>query len=230
MAEKLLVVEDNQVMRGSLVRLLEDEAYEISQATDGAEALAQIARTMPDLVIMDINMPRMNGLEALQKLREFSRVPVLMLSVRSSEMDKVIGLDYGADDYLPKPFGAAELLARVRALLRRGWSGVQDGPRVVRLGGGELVVDLVQRRTLAAGQPVHLTPQEARLLYCLAERPGEPFTRDELIRAVWGDDPAGNPQSLKLYVLYLRRKIEPDPASPVYVLTVRGSGYMLAPQ
>jgi two-component system KDP operon response regulator KdpE len=231
MAEKILVVDDNRIMRLSLARLLEAELYDVVLASDGEEALEQYARVSPDLVVMDINMPRMNGLEALRRLREFSQVPVLILSVRNTEPDKVTGLDVGADDYLTKPFGAAELLARVRALLRRQWGAgrtATEGPDVVRLGGGELLIDRRAEQVLNHGQSVHLTPQESRLLFTLAQRPGQPFDHSELIKAVWGDDPAGTIQSLKLYVLYLRRKIEPDPGNPCYIITVRGAGYMLA--
>jgi two-component system, OmpR family, KDP operon response regulator KdpE len=230
MPEKILIVDDNQTIRSSLARLLEGEAYEVFEAADGEEGLAQYARYSPDLVIMDINMPRMNGLEAVQRLREFSAVPVLMLSVLGSENEKVTGLDVGADDYLGKPFGANELLARVRALIRRrrNQQSLTEQPAVLRLGGGELVIDLAEQRVLRDGQLVHLTPLEARLLFTLAGRPGDAFGRDDLVRAIWGDDPAGTVQNLKLYVLYLRRKIERDPAQPTYVLTARGAGYKLA--
>jgi two-component system, OmpR family, KDP operon response regulator KdpE len=230
MPEKILIVEDNAIMRRSLVRLLEAESYAVEEATDGEDGLAKCARIDPDLVIMDVNMPRMDGIEALRHLREVSQVPVLILSVRGTRNDKVLGLDNGADDYLGKPFGANELLARVRALLRRRppTRPELDGSAVLRLGGGNLVIDLTDGRVVRGGQLVHLTPHEARLLFTLAGKPGEVFTHQQLIEAIWGDDPAGNLQGLKLYVLYLRRKIERDPAQPCYVVTVRGSGYSLA--
>jgi two-component system KDP operon response regulator KdpE len=208
---------------------LESETYEVFTAADGEAGLAEYARTQPDLVIMDINMPRMNGLQAISKLREFSGVPVLILSVRGVEEDKVAGLDVGADDYLAKPFGANELLARVRALLRRSaHQELATAPRVLRLGGGELVIDRATRRVLVGGQLVHLTPIEAKLLFTLAEDPGKTFTRKDLIGSVWGDDSSGTSQNLKLYTLYLRRKIEADPEQPRFLLTVRGIGYALA--
>ena len=229
MPEKILVVEDNAAMRLSLVRLLLEESYQVAEAVDGEDGLAQYASFTPDLVIMDINMPRMNGLEAVKHLREFSGVPILILSVRSNEMDKVYGLDVGADDYLAKPFGAEELLARVRSLLRRRvHEKLATKPDVLRLGGGELVIDLGRQQVLLNGQLVRLTPIESRLLFTLAERPGEPFTHRQLRDAVWQGDPSGTTQNLKLYILYLRRKIEPEPENPQYLLTVRGAGYMLA--
>lgn len=229
MPEKILVVEDSQAMRTSLARLLESETYEVYTAADGEAGLAEYARAQPDLVIMDINMPRMNGLQAISKLREFSGVPVLILSVRGIEEDKVAGLNVGADDYLAKPFGANELLARVRALLRRSaHQGLQPATQVLRLGGGELVIDRATRRVLVGGQLVHLTPIEAKLLFTLAEDPGKTFTRKELLHSVWGDDSSGTSQNLKLYILYLRRKIETDPEQPRFLLTVRGTGYALA--
>lgn len=230
MAEKILIVDDNYSMRRALARLLESEAYQVAEAADGEEGLAQYARLLPDLVVMDINMPRMNGLEAISRLRQFSGVPILVLSVRNSETDKVVGLDAGADDYLPKPFGAEEFMARVRALLRRQRLREipKERPGVLRLSGGELIIDPAEQQVLRNGQPVHLTPLEARLLFTLAERPGQVFSQKQLLAALWSGDPSGTTANLKLYILYLRRKLEPDPENPRYVLTVRGSGYMLA--
>jgi DNA-binding response OmpR family regulator len=231
MSEKILIVEDNPALRQSLARLLEAELYEVVQAVDGAEGLQQAGLCQPDLIIMDVNMPRMDGLQAVQRLREFSAVPVLMLSVRNSQNDRVIGLDIGADDYLAKPFGVEELLARVRALLRRqrfAYIAQPDRPTAIRLGGGELTIDLAEHRVLFNGQLVRLTPLEARLLFKLAERPGTPISREELLSAAWEDDPKATEENLKLYILYLRRKLEPDPAHPRYILTARGIGYQLA--
>jgi two-component system KDP operon response regulator KdpE len=229
MAEKILIVEDSEAMRNALTRLLETEAYEVFTAADGEAGLAEYARVKPDLVLMDINMPRMNGLEAIRRLREFSAVPILVLSVRGSEEDKVDGLDSGADDYLAKPFGVNELLARVRALLRRHvCEAPAEGPHVLRLGGGTLIIDQSSQQVLLNGQVVHLTPIELRLLMTLAQQPGKTFTRKELIRAVWGTDSSGTSQNLKLFVLYLRRKIEPNPEEPRFLLTARGFGYTLA--
>ena len=229
MPEKILIVEDSEAMRNALTRLLEMEAYQVFTAADGEAGLAEFARVQPDLVIMDINMPRMDGLDALRRLRGFSMTPVLILSVRGSEGDKVLGLNTGADDYLAKPFGASELLARMRALLRRRrQEAPAEGSRVLRLGGGMLVIDREAGQVLFQGQLVHLTPVEARLLLTLAGQPGKTFTRKELIRAVWGYDPAGTSQNLKLYILYLRLKIEPDPEAPRFLLTARGFGYTLA--
>jgi two-component system, OmpR family, KDP operon response regulator KdpE len=231
MSEKILVVEDSPALRQSVTRLLEAEMYEVVQAADGLEGLQQAGLCSPDLIIMDVNMPRMGGLEALQRLREFSAVPVLMLSVRNSQNDRVIGLDTGADDYLAKPFGVEELLARVRALLRRQrFANVVQTERVpaLRLGGGELTIDPSEHRVLFNGQLVRLTPLEARLLFKLAERPGVAISRQELLSAAWEDDPDATDENLKLYILYLRRKLEPDPTHPRYILTARGLGYQLA--
>jgi two-component system KDP operon response regulator KdpE len=228
MAERILVVEDSEAMRNALARALEMEAYEVFMAADGEAGLAEFARARPDLVIMDLSMPRMDGLEAIRRLREFSAVPILVLSVRGTEEDKVIGLNIGADDYLAKPFGANELLARVRALLRRRTHETAiEGPQVLRLGGGALVIDRSSGQVLLDGQMVHLTPIESRVLMTLAGQPGKTFTRKDLIRAVWGTDSAGTSQNLKLYILYLRRKIEPNPEEPRFLLTLRGFGYTL---
>lgn len=230
MTEKLLIVEDNRTLRQSLKSLFEDEAYEVIEAASGEEGLAEFARTSPDLVIMDINLPKMSGLETIRRLREYSGVPILVLSVRGSEADKVTGLDLGADDYLAKPFGFAELLARVRALLRRHktYEPVREKPNVLRLGGGELVIDMAEDRVLLRGQVVQLTPIERKLLWTLASKPGETFGQRELVRAVWEGSSSGTSQNLKLFILYLRRKIEPNPENPRYLQTVRGVGYRLA--
>ena len=175
MPEKILIVEDNISMRRSIVRLLEQESYQVFQAANGEEGLREYARSSPDMVIMDINMPHMDGLEATQRLREFTGVPILILTVRGAESDKVAGLDTGADDYLTKPFGADELLARIRALLRRRRAPEHAGEQsmVLRLGAGELIIDRGEQRVLLKGQLVRLTPIETRLMFVLAERPGE---------------------------------------------------------
>lgn len=230
MPERILIVEDSHALRESLVRLLESESYEVMEAEDGAEGLAQVSRFHPDVVIMDVNMPRMNGLEAIARLREFSDVPVLVLSVRSAMTEKVTGLDAGADDYLGKPFGVEELLARVRALLRRRRTAHNSSaaPMALRLGGGDLTIDLAEQRVLRHGQVVHLTPLEARLLFALAQQPGNTVSHEQLLETVWHGEPSVTLRNLKLYVLYLRRKIEPDPTHPRYLLTSRGTGYRLA--
>ncbi len=231
MSEKILIVEDSPALRQSLARLLQAELYDVVQAIDGVDGLQKASLCQPDLIIMDVNMPRMDGLSALQRLREFSAVPVLLLSVRNSQNDRVIGLDIGADDYLAKPFGVEELLARVRALLRRqrfAHIGQAERPASLRLGGGELTIDLTERRVLFNGQLVRLTPLEARLLFKLAERPGVAISRQELLAAAWEDDSNATDENLKLYILYLRRKLEPDPTHPRYILTARGIGYQLA--
>ncbi len=227
---RILVVEDEKKVASFVKMGLEEESYAVDVSYDGEEG-GVLAETNPyDLIILDIMLPKKSGLSVLRELRDKGiNTPVLLLTALGTVEDKVAGLDVGADDYLAKPFGANELLARVRALLRRSaHQGLQAAPQVLRLGGGELVIDRATRRVLVGGQLVHLTPIEAKLLFTLAEDPGKTFTRKELIRSVWSDDSSGTSQNLKLYILYLRRKIEADPEQPRFLLTVRGTGYALA--
>jgi DNA-binding response OmpR family regulator len=195
-------------------------------AEDGPAALDLTELETPDLILLDIMMPGMDGFACLQRLREFSDVPVILLTAKGEERDKVRGLDLGADDYLTKPFGPAEMLARVRAVLRR-WQPSQEPPRTLVV--GDLTINLARRRVLRGGEEIRLTPTEYRLLYELATNPGRVMLHGDLLASVWGPEYRDAVDYLWTYVRYLRNKIEPDPAHPRYILSEPGVGYLLAP-
>jgi two-component system, OmpR family, response regulator MprA len=221
---RILVVDDELAVRESLRRALALEGHEVELAADGREALATIARSAPDLVVLDVLMPELDGLEVSRRLRAVGdRTPILMLTARAEVEDRVAGLDAGADDYLGKPFALDELLARVRALLRRSPSS--DEP----LRFADLALDPGARTVSRNGRPIELTRTEFALLELLIRNPRRVLTRSEILLAVWGYDFGPTSNSLEVYVGYLRRKTEADGA-PRLVQTVRGVGYVLREQ
>jgi len=220
---KILVADDDLDLSGLIAFALRQGGFTVVEAPDGPSALAAITNESPDLVILDVNMPRLTGFEVLERLRTFSNVPVLMLTVRAGEDDQVRGLDLGADDYLPKPFSPRTLLARVRALLRRGGA---ERPGTIEA--GRLRLDpLSQTLVVGDAPPVRLTGLETRLVQLMLATPNRPVTADSLSRSIWGLRGAGDRQLLKQLVHRLRRKIEADPASPSTMVTVDGVGYLL---
>ena len=223
---KILVVDDDLDLLKVIAFALRQAGYLVVEAQDGLSALNTFERERPDLVILDVNMPRLNGFEVLKRVRAGgSPTPVMMLTVRSAEEDQVRGLDLGADDYLAKPFSPRTLLARVRALLRR--AGVD---RPAPLSSGDLVLDLSNQSVrVRGGAPARLTNLEARLLQILLANGGHTLPLDRLTSHVWGDRGLGDRQILKQLVHRLRRKIEEDPAAPRYLVTVSGVGYALYP-
>lgn len=221
----ILVVDDDQRMRRLLRLNLENAGYEVIAREDGASALELIELEPPDLVLLDVMMPGIDGFACLERLREFSEVPVIMLTARGEERDTVRGLDLGADDYLTKPFGPAELIARVRAALRRQRSSETDSGVLVV---GNLTLNLARRRLICDGKEIRLTPTEYKLLYELATNAGKVLLHSELLARVWGPEYRDEVDYLWTYIRYLRNKIEPDPAHPRYILSEPGVGYMLA--
>jgi len=220
-AGRILVIEDDLSILTGVSMNLRFEGYEVLQAQDGPQGLELAFEQAPDLVILDIMLPRMNGYEVLTELRRRGqRVPVLLLSARGMERDKVRGLDLGADDYVAKPFGVAELLARVKALLRRRYG--EEGT-VIRF--GDVRVELDEKRVLRAGKPLELTAQEFRLLVHLLSQPGRIFSREELLSGAWGLEYEGTPRTVDTFIRQLRAKLEPDPDQPRYFVTARGLGY-----
>ena len=221
----ILVVDDEAHVVRLVKANLEPSGYRILTATDGEQALRAVQGESPDLVILDIMLPKMDGYEVCRRIREFSPVPVIMLTARSAEVDLVHGFDVGADDYLTKPFAANELLVRVRAVLRRSkWpeevlarQGFKAGPIEIDFAGHKVAVD---------GQPVKLSPTEYRLLVYLASNAGRVILHRELLRAVWGPEYGDESEYLRVYMRYLRQKLEPDPANPRYLLTQPGAGYV----
>lgn len=219
----ILIVDDDNSLR-ELVRInLEHEGYYVKQARNGVEGVASVRDERPDLVVLDIHMPEMDGVEACAKIREFSQVPILMLTARVKSYDVVSGLDQGADDYLGKPFNMDELLARIRALLRR----VPAVNRPLVAGGGEIEVDQQRREVRVRGEIVSLTPTEYQLLVLMAEHAGTVMEHERLLQSVWGSDYAHDNDYLKVYIWHLRRKIEETPNSPRLLLTEWGVGYRL---
>lgn len=224
---RILVVDDEPVLLETLKYNLAKSGHEVRTAADGLSALAVARRDHPELVILDVMLPGMDGFEVCRTLRQESPVPILMLTARDEELDKLLGLEFGADDYLTKPFSMRELLARVKAMLRRVEMsrGGGDGEASVPLREGDLVVDLASHRASKDGSPLHLKPKEFDLLVFLMSRRGRAFSRDQLLEQVWGYDYAGDTRTVDVHVRWLREKVEPDPSRPELIETVRGVGY-----
>jgi two-component system, OmpR family, alkaline phosphatase synthesis response regulator PhoP len=225
--KKILIVEDETDVIKLLKYNLDKEGFKVSYATDGGVALAEIRRDAPDLVILDLMLPGIGGLEVCRQLRRsesFSRIPILILSAKSEEADRVIGLEIGADDYVTKPFSMREIIARVRALLRRN-EPEQNRSKVQR---GQIVIDPTSHTVNVAGRGVELSALEFRLLHYLAAHAGMVFSRDQLLDSVWGNDRSVTQRSVDVYIRRIREKIEMAPQSPEYVQTVHGVGYRFA--
>lgn len=220
---RVLVVDDERPIRRFLRTSLEVHGYDIFEAADGLDALAAVVNHRPDLVILDLGLPELDGVEVTRRLREWTQIPIIVLSVRDQEADKIAALDAGADDYLTKPFGIGELLARMRVALRRtNTPGVEPVFTT-----GDLMVDLGRRLVMSAGQEVQLTPTEYDLLRVLVTHAGKVLTHHHLLRQVWGGGYDDEVHILRVNVSNLRRKIEPDPSRPMYIVTEPGVGYRL---
>ena len=230
--QHILAVDDDPQLLRLVTKNLQLEGYDVEAASDGQQALDQIESTKFDLVILDVMMPKLDGFAVCERVREFSNVPIIIVTALGQDNDKIRGLDLGADDYLTKPFSVAELLARVRAVMRRSELATShDGQRLrptVTL--GDLAIDFGQHRVTLADKDVELTPIEYRLLAYLAQNAGRVVTQDMLLEQVWGEEYAGESHLLQVNMNRLRRKIEVDPASPRYLLTKTGVGYLLATQ
>lgn len=230
MPEKVLVVEDDPALLDALEYSLAREGYTVYTATDGPSALEAARRESPDAIVLDIMLPGMDGFEVCRILRQESSVPILMLTARGEEIDRVVGLEVGADDYLTKPFSMRELLARVKALLRRvrlirEEMSAQEGAGAGELTFGDLTVDLARREVRRSGQTLRLTPKEYDLLVFLLRNRGIVLSRDLILERVWGWDYAGGSRTVDVHVRWLREKIEPDPSHPTRIVSVRGVGY-----
>jgi DNA-binding response OmpR family regulator len=223
----LLVVDDERSLVELLRNYLEAEGFTVLAAYDGPSALEKARAAQPDLVVLDVMIPGFDGIEVCRQLRRFSDAYVLMLTSKSQEVDKLIGLSVGADDYLTKPFSPRELVARVKAMLRRPrtLSAQRTEPDVPPpLAVGDLVIDMARHEVLRHGEPIHLTPREFDLLAIMAAHPGMVFTRNQLLRRIWGDE-YFDTRVVDVHIASLRKKIEADPAQPRYIETVRGVGY-----
>ncbi len=226
---RILVVEDDPLQAESLAFILRQEGYFVDCAVNGQDGLAlSRAKPGPDLVLLDVALPDLNGIEVARRMRSASRVPIVLLTARRQEGDKILGLDAGADDYVTKPFSAGELLARIRAHLRRGALGTGQGGAddgVFRV--GTLRLEVGARRVTGPDGPIDLSAREFDILRLLAEAQGRVVERQRLFREVWGTNFFGDERALDVYVRMIRKKIEPDPARPIYLHTIRGVGYRL---
>uniref|UniRef100_A0A7C5EL13 Response regulator n=1 Tax=Desulfobacca acetoxidans TaxID=60893 RepID=A0A7C5EL13_9BACT len=228
MKPRILLIEDDLHIRRFLRASLPTQGYELLEAATGQEGLALAAALVPDLILLDLGLPDMEGIEVIRQVRTWSQVPIIILSAREQEREKVATLDAGADDYLTKPFGMGELLARIRAALRRSQTGEKSQERVFSL--GKITVDLEKRRVFRGGKEVHLTPIEYKLLTTLIKYRGKVVTHRQLLKEVWGPSYVDQHPYLRIFILNLRRKLEDNPARPVYLLTDPGVGYRLRDQ
>jgi DNA-binding response OmpR family regulator len=225
MARTILVVEDEPTLRETLVDALEADGFRVVAAADGREALERFRAERPDLILLDIMLPELSGIEVTRIIRAESGVPIVMLTAKDSELDKVVGLELGADDYVTKPFSLRELSARIRALFRRSeTAAVAAAPLTVDL--GRVQADLAGHRLLRDGEALPIKPKAFELLAFLVRNPGQVFTRDQLLEHVWGYDYAGESRTVDVHVHWLRSQIEDDPGHPRYLHTVRGVGYV----
>jgi DNA-binding response OmpR family regulator len=220
----ILVVDDEPRLIDLIHLNLELEGFHVLEAANGHEALERLKEDLPDLIILDVMMPEMDGFETLKRIREVSTVPVMMLTVRQEEGDRIRGLDLGADDYLTKPFSPRELLSRTKALLRRSFMPSPTRKTEIIVD-DELTIDFNKREVWVRGEKVNLRPTEYRLLYHLVNNAGRLLTHETLLSKVWGHEYRDEAHYLRLYITYLRQKIERDPAHPKYILTERGLGY-----
>jgi DNA-binding response OmpR family regulator len=223
MKPPVLVVDDDRKMVDLIRLYLERDGYRVLSAYDGVKALDLARNAYPGLIILDLMLPQLDGLDVCRILRAESAVPIIMLTAKTTEEDKLVGLDLGADDYITKPFSPRELVARVRTVLRRASANKENGPAEIQF--GELVIDFVRHQARLGGLAVHLTPKEFTLLCTLSRQPGRVFTRLELLEQVFGFDYQGFERTVDVHVMNLRKKIEHDPANPQYIQTVYGIGY-----
>ena len=226
MSRKILIVDDERLIVDSVKYGLEKEGFAIVAAYDGEQGVEKFRHEKPDLVLLDVLLPKRDGWSVCRAIRAESRVPIIMLTARTEETDRVLGLEMGADDYLAKPFGMRELVARVRAALRRATEYVEPVAQAMVV--GEVTMDATSHRVMVRGKPVEMTLKEYDLLNALMSRAGQVVKRNDLIDQVWQTDWVGDTRTLDVHIRWLREKIERDPSSPCYIQTVRGVGYRFA--
>ena len=223
MNEKILLVEDEKTLAKALKFNLEKEGFRVEVAFDGEEALNAMSRKEPDLVILDLMLPKIDGYEVCRSIRRSSDVPIIMLTARDEDIDKILGLELGADDYMTKPFNTRELLARIKAILRRTVQQAAAVRSFIKV--GDLQIDVIKHKVTVKGREVALTSREYNLLSLLASNPGKVYSREELLEEIWGDDYSGDVRTVDVHIRHLREKIEEFPAEPNIILTVWGAGY-----
>jgi two-component system KDP operon response regulator KdpE len=224
----IIVIEDEQQIRRFIITSLENADLQVHSAESGQQGLIEVGTRKPDTVVLDLGLPDMDGIEVIQQIRSWSTVPIIVLSARTDEAEKVKALDAGADDYLTKPFGSAELLARIRAQLRRRLLAVEGNSNNGLYSFGEITVDLPKRQVFRASELVHLTPIEFRLLGILIRNAGRVVTQRQLLKEVWGPTYVESSHYLRIYMGHLRQKLEEDATQPKYLITETGVGYRLA--
>ena len=220
---RILVVDDEKLLVKGIKFNLESEGYQVASAYDGEEALRMASEERFDLIIMDLMLPKMDGLHACRAIREFSDVPVIMLTAKSEDMDKIVGFEYGADDYVTKPFNILELKARIRALLRRTGSGRNEQEDVVTA--GPITIDVQRRSVMQNGRAVTMTGKEFDVLELLLRNPGKVFSREQLLKSIWGEENQSDMRTVDVHIHRIREKLEKNPAEPEFIITKWGIGY-----
>ena len=228
MAKKVLVVDDEKLIVKGIRFSLEQDGFEVSCAYDGEEALMMAQEASFDMILLDVMLPKMDGFEVCQHIREFSNVPIIMLTAKGDDMDKILGLEYGADDYITKPFNILEVKARIKAIMRRsGGSSVKEEPSLVE--NGDIRMDRDSRRFYINDQEINLTSKEFDMMLLLVTNPNKVYSREALLTAVWGEDYPGDARTVDVHIRRLREKIEKNPSEPRYVQTKWGVGYFYKP-
>lgn len=224
MTVRIVAVDDEESLLKVVTYALEQEGFEVHTARDASSGALLVDEVNPDLLILDVMLPGKSGLDLAREIRERSNVPIIMLSARGDEVDRILGLEFGADDYVTKPFSPRELVSRIKAILRRVGQGAGERPRITL---GDLVIDSESRQVFMRGEPVHLTTSEYGILQLLAQHPGRAFSRTEILSGLWDEAPVGDERAIDVHVHNMREKLEVDPRHPEYLLTVRGFGYRL---
>ena len=225
MAKKVLVVDDEKLIVKGIRFSLEQDGMEVDCAYDGQEALDKAMATPYDMILLDVMLPKMDGFEVCQRIREFSNMPIVMLTAKGDDMDKILGLEYGADDYITKPFNILEVKARIKAIMRRTTPQVVKEQKITEIKSGDFTINTENRRLFILDQEINVTSKEFDMLLLLVTNPGKVYSRDELLRAIWGEDYPGDARTVDVHIRRLREKIEPNASEPKYVHTTWGVGY-----
>ena len=225
MAKKVLVVDDEKLIVKGIRFSLEQDGMEVDCAYDGQEALDKAMATPYDMILLDVMLPKMDGFEVCQRIREFSNMPIVMLTAKGDDMDKILGLEYGADDYITKPFNILEVKARIKAIMRRTTPQVVKEQKITEIKSGDFTINTENRRLFILDQEINVTSKEFDMLLLLVTNPGKVYSRDELPRAIWGEDYPGDARTVDVHIRRLREKIEPNASEPKYVHTKWGVGY-----
>ena len=225
MAKKVLVVDDEKLIVKGIRFSLEQDGMEVDCAYDGQEALDKAMATPYDMILLDVMLPKMDGFEVCQRIREFSNMPIVMLTAKGDDMDKILGLEYGADDYITKPFNILEVKARIKAIMRRTTPQVVKEQKITEIKSGDFTINTENSRLFILDQEINVTSKEFDMLLLLVTNPGKVYSRDELLRAIWGEDYPGDARTVDVHIRRLREKIEPNASEPKYVHTKWGVGY-----